>query len=418
MSSPARRLLAAALLAALAVAPAAGLTAVDVDAAALRATRGLQRVTRTLASDKLRGRDNDTAESLLVQRYLLPRLARIGRPLLAGAGADRYRQGFVQSGQTGTNLLAVIRGRELPDEYVIVGAHYDHLDTRSAPSGRCSSRAATGGEVCNGATDNATSVAAVLAVGRAIRSLPTPPRRSVVLALWDAEEDGLLGSRAYAGAPAVPLAQTAAYVNLDILGATLLPSVRAISFVVGSETGGAIMRQIVAAAVDAQSIDARFFSYVFGQLRSDYATFGEGSIPTVFFSDSTGGCYHTTGDDVGIVDFDKLAEQSAIVLRTVIGLAEAPARPTFVPPMLAVFEDAVSLQHVLTTALPDLSLFGAAQQEQLLSTKQLIDQIVAAGEIGFDESSVVATLQAAMSAIDILTGMGCHPFRGGARHSG
>jgi acetylornithine deacetylase/succinyl-diaminopimelate desuccinylase-like protein len=165
--------------------PTAALSPGDISAAARTTTSGLT-VVRRLASDGLGGRDNATPESARAQRYILRRLRRLGD--------DAYRQPFVQSGQSGTNLLVVVRGRELPDEYVIVGAHYDHLGTRSAPDGTCRANGTPGGAVCNGATDNAAGVAAVLGVGRALRRLPSRPRRSIVLALWDAEEDGLLGS--------------------------------------------------------------------------------------------------------------------------------------------------------------------------------------------------------------------------------
>ena len=66
----------------------------------------------------------------------------------------------------------------------------------------------TDDQICNGATDNATGTAVALAVGQAIAASATPPRRSVIVALWDAEEDGLLGSAAYVANPLVPLAQT------------------------------------------------------------------------------------------------------------------------------------------------------------------------------------------------------------------
>src|SRR5207253_4202264 len=120
--------------------------------------------------------------------------------------------------------------------------HYDHLDTRSNADGACSTGRPPGGAVCHGATDNAAGVAAVVAIGRALRRLPTPPRRSVVLALWDAEEDGLVGSIYYVNHPAVPLASTVAYVNFDIQGANLLPSLRGTSFAVSAETGGSVLQ--------------------------------------------------------------------------------------------------------------------------------------------------------------------------------
>src|SRR5438309_596742 len=176
----------------------------------------------------------------------------------------------------------------------MIGAHYDHLGTRSAADGSCHARGTPGGHVCNGATDNAAGVAATLAIGEALRSLPTPPRRSVILALWDAEEDGLLGSLYYVNNPVVPLANTVAYVNFDIQGANLLPSLRRTSFAVGPETGGAVLEDVLRAAVAAEGLGTRPLSYIFGQLRSDYANFVARQVPTVFFSDATGGCYHTT----------------------------------------------------------------------------------------------------------------------------
>jgi hypothetical protein len=397
----------------LAAAPAGALTQADIDAVAGKATRGLKRVTGTLASNELRGRDNDTPESQIVQRYLVGHLRLRGAGLNgAASGADAYKQPFVEAGQRGANLLAVVRGRELPDEYVIVGAHFDHLDTRGDATGHCRSGGTPGGGVCNGATDNAAGVAAVLAIGQALDALPEPPRRSVVLALWDAEEDGLLGSRYYVNHPLVPLEQTVAYVNFDIQGANLLPSLRNSTFAVAGETGGAALRAVVDAAVGAQTLVVHPFSFIFGQARSDYANFVGNSVPTIFFSDSTGGCYHTTGDDLRVVDFGKLAQQSAIGFRTVVGLAEAPSRPPFVPGApLAVFEDAVSLQSVMAMAIPaDLELISPDDQAVVLATQARIDQIVADGPAQFDNDDIIELLNAASMLINVLTGMPCQAF--------
>ena len=122
----------------------------------------------------------------------------------------------MQSGQTGTNILAIIPGSEIPDEYIFVGAHYDHLATCRTVD--------VGDTVCNGATDNAAGVAAALGVARGIAALPTAPRRSVVLAFWDTEEDNLLGSALLPATPDGPIANTVGYINFDIQGANLLPS--------------------------------------------------------------------------------------------------------------------------------------------------------------------------------------------------
>ena len=165
----------------------------DLARAMARGDRGVRAVVKRLAGDPFGGRDNGTPESDRAQALLISKLRRLGAGANAAAGDEAYRQPFVQSGQAGTNLLAVIRGRELPDEYVIVGAHYDHLDSRSTRVGRVLDRVRARRGDLPGATDNAAGVGVVLGIGRALAKLPMPPRRSVVLALWDAEEDGLLG---------------------------------------------------------------------------------------------------------------------------------------------------------------------------------------------------------------------------------
>jgi len=391
--------------------PACGFSGDEIDAVAARTT-GLRTVTHRLASDALLGRDNDTPESARAQRFLVRRLERLGTGLDATrSGEDAYRQPFVQSGQTGTNLLAVIPGREIPDEYVIVGAHYDHLDTRSTPDGKCAARGTPGGAVCNGATDTAAGVAAVLTVGRAIRRLGSP-RRSVVLALWDAEEDGLLGSLYYVNHPLVPLAKTVAYVNFDILGSNLLPSLRTTSFAVGSETGGSILEDVVDAAVGADALDTRRLSFIFGQLRSDYANFVSHRVPTVFFSDATGACYHTTGDDFALVNFPKLRAQSRIAFRLVVALAETTTSPTFTPPdpALATYADAVVLNEVVHRGGADLALFPPSDQALLQGTDAGLAAIVADGPAQFDAGDVSTLLGDAVQTLAALARLGCRPM--------
>src|SRR4029079_14048777 len=114
--------------------------------------------------------------------------------------------------------------------------------------------------ICNGATDNAAGVAALLGVARAIKAQTPPPRRSIILAIWDREEDGLLGSQYYVQYPVVPLAKTTSYVNFDIQGSNLLPSLRNTTFAVASETGGTRFQDIVRAAAGEQSLDTSLFS--------------------------------------------------------------------------------------------------------------------------------------------------------------
>jgi hypothetical protein len=387
-------------------APARALTADEIERTSALATGGLMSITERLAAEDFAGRDNDSPSSPRVERYLLSWLRLIGEGLdPAGLGDEAYRQPFVQEGQRGTNLFALIPGREVPEEVVIVGAHYDHLGSSCAsmPSGT----------VCNGATDNATGVAAVLAVGRALGRLPEPPRRSVVLALWDAEEDGLLGSRYYVDHPLVPLEDTVAYVNFDILGADLLPSLADTSFALGAETGGPDFAELVQQAIDQEALVMHRLSYIFGQLRSDYANFGAAGVPTVFFSDSNGACYHKTGDDFHRVDRPKLRQQSRIGFRIAATLAEQAARPQFIPPDpgLANYADAVALSEVFATGMRDLRFFPRDVQDELLGIAEELAGIVEDGPEAFDAEDAGIAVTGAAAAIEALSNLECLPQR-------
>lgn len=117
------------------------------------------------------------------------------------------------------NVVGVLRGRDpkLRDEYVIYSAHWDHLGI-GEPNKR-------GDRIYNGAVDNASGVAAVLAIAQALTRLPANerPRRSILFLFPTAEEQGLFGAEWYSRNPVVPLRKTAANVNLDsmnILGET------------------------------------------------------------------------------------------------------------------------------------------------------------------------------------------------------
>jgi len=106
------------------------------------------------------------------------------------------------------NVIAVLPGRERPDERVVYVAHWDHLGVDPALEGD---------QVFNGAVDNATGTAALLELARAFAALPERPARSIVFLAVTAEEQGLLGSRWYAENPVFPLASTVAAINIDAM---------------------------------------------------------------------------------------------------------------------------------------------------------------------------------------------------------
>jgi Peptidase family M28 len=356
---------------------------------------------RVLAGDALGGRDNDTEGSARARRYLIDRLDDFAVGVDASATGDAA---FTQTFAGGTNVVALIPGEELPDEYVIIGAHYDHLGTRCDTADPADT-------ICNGATDNATGVAAVLAIGEQLARQRGGPSRSVILAFWDREEDGLRGARAWIADPPVPLAQTVAYVNYDIQGANILPTLRNTTFAIGAETGGERLTAAVERAVRPGSLDTHSLSWIFGQGRSDYLPFIQAGVPTVFFSDSTGPCYHTAQDEAGIVDYGKLNQQVRDGVRLARDLAGGTAAPAFVPGTPpATYNDAVALREVADRALQDLDRFDADQQAALLAFNATLTDIVAAGPDEFGPDDAGTVLFGAASAVEIFASGDCDGF--------
>ena len=108
--------------------------------------------------------------------------------------------------QASRNVIGILPGKTRPDEYVIYTAHWDHL-------GRCDA-APDGDDICNGAVDNASGTAGLIALAEAHARAGAPDRSIIFLAVT-AEESGLLGSRYYAENPIYPLAQTVGGINID-----------------------------------------------------------------------------------------------------------------------------------------------------------------------------------------------------------
>lgn len=106
------------------------------------------------------------------------------------------------------NVVALLKGNERPDEYIIYTAHWDHLGINPSFEGD---------SILNGAVDNATGVAALLELAGAFADLPEKQKRSVLFLAVTAEEQGLLGSEYYARNPIYPLEKTAAVINMDAL---------------------------------------------------------------------------------------------------------------------------------------------------------------------------------------------------------
>ena len=199
------RLTLLALLAAGAAASAASAHAQNGRAALPRLDSALLvRDLHVLAADSMEGRRVGTPGGARARAYLTSRLRQAGVRALGDSLASPFKTTTRGGAEiSGTNLVGVVRGTRYPDRYIVLSAHYDHVGVRN-------------GQVYPGADDNASGTAAVLAIAAWLTA--HPPANSVIVALFDAEESGLLGARAFVAAPPVPIGQVVADVNLDMVG--------------------------------------------------------------------------------------------------------------------------------------------------------------------------------------------------------
>lgn len=182
----------------------------------------------------------------------------------------------VTAKRTTGNVLGVLTGSDpvLKNEYVVVTAHHDHLGRRELKS-------RSGDVIYNGAVDNASGVAGLIAVARAMAALPKPPRRSVIFAAVAAEEQGLLGSQYLVEHPPVPPGRMAANVNID--GMNIWGRTRDVS-VIGLGKSNIDLMLVELAKLQGRTVkpDAladRGFFY-----RSDQFNFAKAGVPSAYFS--------------------------------------------------------------------------------------------------------------------------------------
>ena len=193
----------AAILAACAVANGAPSGSGQGSLPALDSARLVNTVFR-LAHDSMGGRATGTTENARARAWLEGEFRRIG---LEPVGAD-FQHAFASPRRNrpdtirGVNLVGMVRGTRDPERVIVVSAHYDHVGTRN-------------GEIFNGADDNASGISAVLEIAAHFKTHPAA--HTILFALWDAEEMGLVGARAFVDAPPIPIERIAANVNLDMV---------------------------------------------------------------------------------------------------------------------------------------------------------------------------------------------------------
>ncbi len=269
---------------------------------------GLEAEVTFLASDAMRGRAPGSPEDGDLRAHIAERFAELGLSPLGGS----FQQEFVDSrGRQTANVLATIEGSDptVAHEMIVVGAHHDHLGTRD-------------GKIWNGANDNASGVATVLATAAALSARREPPRRTILFATFGSEELGLEGSRYYANHPPRPIEDVVYMLNLDMVG-TYFNDDQVYAF--GSFEGTparAALDDLLAYRPDLTVELAASAVEVEGRGDSDYDSFCRKGIPYLYFFTEDDECYHRPCDDAGRLDYDHMADIAAVTAGVLGSLAD------------------------------------------------------------------------------------------------
>ncbi len=280
-----------------------------------------------LADDRLRGRATPSPELDQAADYLREQLHGYGlvAPELAPDHLQRFECGGPQHPGLASNVVALLPGRdpELAAQTVLVSAHYDHIGTRE-----------TGDDlVYNGANDDASGTAAVLAIAEALATIP--PRRSVLFVAFCGEELGLRGSYHFAEHPLRPLDTIVAHVNLEMLGrpGSADPPLAWIPGMARSELGSWLTAANPAPGVrfvDGVEIGANEGG-AFN--RSDnYPLALRGVVAHTVAAGTIDELYHSPDDESDQLDYERMAVLVQAIARGVHRLAEHEGRPAWIDP--------------------------------------------------------------------------------------
>lgn len=267
----------------------------------------LERHITFLASDSLRGRETGTAGSARAATWIADRFRDFGlEPAGNESGSSWFQEftvnmsilnnphspdtaSFEDEERLARNVAGLVRGRSKPGEYIVVGAHYDHLGM--GRFGSLYDRAQP--QIHNGADDNASGTAGVLELAHWFSE--HPPERSILFLAFSGEEMGLLGSRHYVENPTVPLDSVMAMINLDMIGR--LADNRLMIFGTGTSDGWEEL--LSAAEGDSLQID----TVPDGTGASDHTSFYNRQIPVLHYFTDTHADYHRPSDDPEYINY-------------------------------------------------------------------------------------------------------------------
>ena len=255
------------------------------------------------------------------------------------------------------NVVGVLPGSDpkLKDQAIVIGAHYDHLGR-----GGQGSLAQSEGEIHHGADDNASGTAGLLELARMFSTQRPKPRRTIVFIAFSGEEEGLIGSNYYVNHPVVPVANTVAMINLDMVGRlndkkltiggvgtaqewrsmleaeNLLHSMTVSLNAPAIEPGPSAANLPIVVGANGRPVVTQDRSKQFaitlnedGFGPSDHSSFYAKQIPVLFFWTGTHADYHKPSDTAEKINYDGLALITSFVANIVRDIDKSDQRPTY-----------------------------------------------------------------------------------------
>jgi aminopeptidase YwaD len=236
------------------------------------------------------------------------------------------------------NVVGILPGSDpkLKNEAIVIGAHYDHLGL-----GGEGSLAPREGEIHHGADDNASGTAGVLELARMFTQGPKP-RRTIVFVAFSGEEEGLIGSNYYVNHPVVPLANTVAMINMDMIGRLKDQKLTIGGVGTAQEWKDEIKRtqdsftapQTIPASAGNHSSNSTGSPFALtlnedGYGPSDHSSFYVKQIPVLFFWTGTHNDYHKPSDTAEKINYQGEARIVSFVANIIRDIDKSDKRPTY-----------------------------------------------------------------------------------------
>ncbi len=261
-----------------------------------------------LSSDEMGGRFFRSPFAEKAAKWVQARMEVIG--IAPGASSDSFRQPIDKNPESGPNIIGMLSGSG--DGFIIVSAHYDHLRPRRTGTDK----------IFNGADDNASGIAGMLAVARAMKvcaAAGNGPACTIIFIAFNGEEAGLLGSKAYVKSPTVVLGKIRGVFNMDMISRGPPREIYI--------DGGAVGSPVVAALKAANAsigLTLQIDKHPDWLGRSDQGPFLAQRVPAVLFSVEDHEDYHQVSDEVAKVDASLAAEVAQLVTLAAITLSHEP----------------------------------------------------------------------------------------------